>query len=183
LYNTSVGRPNQSSAVIILDDDLPALTIEDVTVKEVDRGVLVQVFVTASSVSSVPISVNFATSDDTAVSGTDYQALTAIITSPAGGIRTSITFNILDDSLYEAMEMFRVVLSAPVHATLAKANGTIQITDNDLMPYSMIRRGPIPAITRKTVFTPIKFGRMTSTISWPSVTVQKHRGICGQQAC
>jgi DNA-binding protein len=138
LYNTSVGRPNQSSVVIILDDDLPALTIEDVTVKEADRGVLVQVFVTASSVSSVPITVNFATNDDTAVSGTDYQALTGIITLPAGGIRTAITFNILDDSLYEAMEMFRVVLSAPVHATLAKANGTIQITDNDLMPYASI---------------------------------------------
>ena len=134
LYNSSTALPDQAAAVIILDNDVPALSIGDTTVKEAAKGVLVQIMVTASSISPTPITVKYATADDSARSGADYRAATGSILLPAGSTRAFITFNILDDSLYEFVELFQVVLSAPLNATLAKATGAIQITDNDPMP-------------------------------------------------
>lgn len=138
LYNTSSVLPNRAALATILDDDPPALTIKDVSVREAEKGVLVQVLVTASSASPTPITATFATRNGTAVAGNDYRAASGLITLPAGSTRAFITLRILDDNLWEATAHFKVVLSNPVNATLARAVGIVHITDNDPMPFASI---------------------------------------------
>ena len=129
-------KTEQQANITILDDDVPALTIGDVTVKETTNGVLVQLIVTATSTSRSPITATFKTVNNTAGSGIDYRAAVGSIKIPAGSTTARISINVLDDSIYELVELFQVVLSAPVNATLAKSVSKIRITDNDPLPFA-----------------------------------------------
>ena len=129
---------DQASSVGILDDDPPALTISDATVAEVVRGAVVQLIVTASSASPVPITASFGTSDETATGSADYRTATGSFTIPAGSTRAVINLSVLDDRLFEVAETFLVTLSAPVNATVGRATAIVRITDNDPLPVASI---------------------------------------------
>jgi hypothetical protein len=74
--------------------------------------------VTRSGDPSAPASVAYATTDNTAVAGTDYQSAAGVLEFPAG--TTSLTFEvpILDDTLQEGNEALHLTLSDPQNGAL-----------------------------------------------------------------
>jgi Ca2+-binding RTX toxin-like protein len=86
--------------------------------------------VSLSSASPNTITVKYATSNVTATAGSDYTAKTGTLTFAPGVLTRNITIPILNDSLNEANETFRVTLSAPTNASLGIAKiATTTITD------------------------------------------------------
>jgi hypothetical protein len=90
---------------------------------------------TLNSASGVTARAAFSTGDGTASDGSDYTAVSGILTFLPGV--TSQTFNvpILDDLLVEPTEAFTVALSSPSNAILGAPNpATVSIVDNDVYP-------------------------------------------------
>lgn len=132
--------------VEILDDDLPSVSVVDARAEEAPRWTPVgepgfAVFQVSLSGWVGPVSVRYATEDDTARAGEDYVATsgTLALTDPTllGPKNTvKVRVPILNDSLVEGWERFRLVLTSPSGAVLrpgaASADGWIE--DDELVP-------------------------------------------------
>jgi len=90
--------------------------------------------VTLSSASGMPVTVDFATVDGTAIAGDDYVATNGTLTFAPGETSKSITIAMLNDSFIEPDEMFGVNLSNATNATISDGHGRGTITDDDLTP-------------------------------------------------
>src|SRR6266550_2626957 len=118
------------------DDSPPSLSIDDVSHFEGSSGVTPFVFtVTLSSPSSQPVTVNFATSDDTAtVADGDYVANAGPLVFAPGDTTKTVTVNVNGDTKFETDETFSVLLSGAVNATIADGQGVGTIQNDDAEP-------------------------------------------------
>ncbi|MCX6022846.1 MAG: hypothetical protein NTZ05_14190, partial [Chloroflexi bacterium] len=137
----AVGLSNPSNTTIATgtgtgtiqnDDPPPTIGIGNVTVVEGRPGeTLDAVFaVTLSTAGGLPVTVAFATADGTAQMG-DYQAQTGTVSFAPGETSKMITVVVIGDNGIEETERFFVNLSAPSNATIAVAQGTGTITNDD----------------------------------------------------
>ena len=85
--------------------------------------------VTLSAASQFATTVNYATSDGTAVAGTDYVAANGTVTIPAGSTTGTVPVTILAQPTYGPTKAFTVTLSTPANATIATGTGTESITN------------------------------------------------------
>ncbi|MEM8639509.1 MAG: Calx-beta domain-containing protein [Cyanobacteria bacterium P01_G01_bin.54] len=131
--NATLGAQNTTTLTITDNDALPSLAIDDVMVNEGAGTASFTVSLTPASGQTV--TVNYATSDGTAVAGTDYTATgTQTLTFNPGDTSKTVTINVTDDALDEASETFNVTLSGATNATIADTTGVGTITDNDAPP-------------------------------------------------
>ena len=80
------------------------------------------------------VSVDYASTNGTAIAGSDYTATNGTLTFAAGETNLTIVVPILNDGIVEpaAYETFTVTLSNPTNAVLgARTVATVRITDND----------------------------------------------------
>lgn len=113
---------------------LPTLSINSVSANEGNAGNTAFTFtVTLSAASATPVTVSYATADGSATSASsDYQPATGLLTfAPGGPLTQTVTVNVVGDVAVEANETFTVTLSAPTGATLATAQGTGTIVNDD----------------------------------------------------
>ena len=120
---------NQAQGTII-DDDLPTLSIGDVTITEGKTGTKTMTFtVTRSSTfDNQVVTVQYATSDGTATAGQDYIATSGTLTFGATETSKTISVTINGDTVSESTETFFVTLSNPTNATFANNATTIVAT-------------------------------------------------------
>ena len=111
------------------DSPEPALSIADVTVAE-DAGTATFT-VTPDVVSGEAVTVDYATSDDTAEAGSDYTAASGTVSIAAGAASATFEVTVTDDAVGEGDEAFTVTLSDAVNATIARAAATGTITDDE----------------------------------------------------
>jgi hypothetical protein len=109
---------------------LPTISISDITVTE-GTNPTATLQICASATSTTPITVVYTTSNNTAMSGSDYTSTSATATIPAGQTCVNVTFPILDDAIGESTETFNVTLSSPTGATINDGTGVVTILDND----------------------------------------------------
>ena len=123
---------NSLSTVTIVDDDNPGeLNIAATAQVNEDAGT---VTVTVSRVggSTGAVSVDFATSDNTAVAGSDYTSNSGTLNFDDGETSKDIVVTILDDQIEEATETFNITLSnVGGDATLGNASSVVTINDDD----------------------------------------------------
>jgi sugar lactone lactonase YvrE len=86
------------------------------------------VVVTLSAASPSPVTVQYATSDGTALAGTDYTAQTGTVTFAPGQTSRLIPLVTLYDATPPANDSFNVSLSNPSGATIANGNAVVTIT-------------------------------------------------------
>jgi hypothetical protein len=112
---------------------IPAFSISDVTLTEGDNGVTNAVFtVTLNRSVTQAITVDYTTSDATAVAGQDYTATSGTLTFTPGQTSKTITVSVIGDSLDEPNEVFNLLLSNPTSGIeLADATAIATIMDND----------------------------------------------------
>ena len=115
------------------DDPLPALSINGASVTEGNAGTVNAVFtVSMSAASGQSVSVGYATTNATALAGSDYVAASGTLTFTPGQTTQQIQVVVNGDIVPEANETFSVVLSAPVNATIATGTGIGTITNDDV---------------------------------------------------
>ena len=110
----------------------PALSIDDVSISEGDAAAVAASFtVRLSAPTGVPVSVQFATANGTAVAGSDYTAASGTVTLPPGTTSAPVLVTVLGDLADEGDETFTVNLTAPANATIGDAQGLGTIVNND----------------------------------------------------
>ena len=115
------------------------------------EGTVVNIRVARSGGNSGVVSVDYVTSDGTAVGGSDYPAASGTLTyaNQTGGNQT-ISIAITDDNTAEGLESFTVTLSNVSGATLgANSSATVNIIDNDTAAASAF--GTITELNSATV--------------------------------
>lgn len=126
---------SQGQGTINDNDAAPSLSINDVTVTEGDSGTTAAAFtVTLSAASGFTVTANYATADNTANAGSDYQAASGVVTFNPGETSKQITVSVNGDTDFEQNESFFVNLSSPVNATIADGQGVGTINNDDPLP-------------------------------------------------
>ncbi len=114
---------------------LPTLSINNVTVKEGDRGTKAATFtVSLSAASTAAVQVDYTTVNGTAKAGSDYQATSGTLVFAAGETSKPIKVTVKEDTSFERAEKFSVNLRNPVNATIADALGQATIRNDDAKP-------------------------------------------------
>lgn len=103
--------------------------IDDLVVNESESTATVNV--SRSGFLSQLASLNYATSNDSATSGADFQASNGTVNFAEEQTTASITLDLTDDTLLEGEESFNLLFSNPINATLSQSQISITITDND----------------------------------------------------
>ncbi|KFA09338.1 putative Ig domain-containing protein [Xanthomonas vasicola] len=132
----TVGSPNSATGTI-LNDDLPVLSINDVSVNEGDAGTTNATFSVSLSAPADAGGVSFdiATADGTATAGADYVASSLTgQTIPAGSSSATFTVLVNGDTLAEPNETFFVNVSNVTGATVSDGQGLGTIVNDDAQP-------------------------------------------------
>ena len=92
--------------------------------------------VSLSSPSDAPVTVDFATADDTANTSSDYVAASGTITFAPGQTSRKIFVQMLDDATYEGNESFLINLSNAVGGVISDGQGVGRFTTTTCRPPS-----------------------------------------------
>lgn len=113
------------------NDQLPAISINDVTVIENAGSAVFTISLSQLAISNV--NVNYATANATALSGTNYSITSGTATIPVGSSSITISVPIIDTAtVCEGDRTFYVNLSTPVNGIIQDAQGVGTIQENDL---------------------------------------------------
>lgn len=123
----------------ILNEDPLTVSISNASIIERDGRESLAVFtVNASRASDVPWSVDFATSDGTAVAGSDYQSGSGVLTFSPGMATQTISVPVFGDFEEEGDETFAVLLTNSTGAVIAaQGRGNGVIIDDDPITVSI----------------------------------------------
>ncbi len=130
---------NRVATVMLLDNELGAVSVRNVAMNEGQTGTNNLIFtVSLSAPVSPTVTINYATSDGTARAGTDYIARAGTVSFPPGSTNQTIAVGVLGDAQLEDDEWFALSLSGAVNATLTvtRAVGTIYNDDTPGAPPS-----------------------------------------------
>lgn len=134
----------QGTGTIANDDTQPGISIADTTLTEGAAGTRFATFgVTLSQASGQVVTVNYATSDLTASSVSDYSYTSGKLTFQPGETYAYVSVLVYGDVLDEADETFRVNLSFAVNGFLNDSLGQATIYDDDDMPAFSISDGSV----------------------------------------
>ncbi|MCB0406917.1 MAG: hypothetical protein KDD34_01865, partial [Bdellovibrionales bacterium] len=131
LSNPVNAEITDSSAVgsIIDDDPLPSLFIDPFVL--ITEGQTATLTISISEVSGRDVNFSYATSNGTAVSGSDFQALSGSAVIPQGSLSTTLSFVSVDDLVPEAQESASVVLSGLSNVSAGLLTMAVTINDDD----------------------------------------------------
>ena len=127
----------------ITDDDLPTISINDITVVE---GKDASAFLTISLSNAInqTVSVNYTTTAINATAGSDYTTTSGTLTIAPNSTLAAISIPILNDNINESLEAFTVSLSNPINAKLGtNVNANIgEVTISDIWYSGLTRTLP-----------------------------------------
>ena len=167
LYVASLGSTTGAVNRIVAAPGI--LSINDISPTEGDTGSANAFFtVTLSSAVAQPVTVQFATANQTATAGSDYTATSGTLTFAPSVLTASVTVSITGDLLDENNETFFVNLTNPVNATIGDAQGLGTIVDNDPLP--VLSMTGCSVTEGNTGSTPCNFGITLAPVSGRAVT-------------
>ena len=112
---------------------IAALSVADaIGYEEEDDSGSVNFVVTLFPEQTDAVSVEYATTDGTAVAGQDYTAVDGTLVFFPGEVRKLVPVAVIDDDVEDAGETFTLVLSNSAQASIVngRAQGTINNSDN-----------------------------------------------------
>lgn len=128
--------PGNSAVLTIVDDDpQPTVQFSNSAYAVGEAAGSTTIAVNLSALSSLPVTVNYATSNGTALAGSDYTAATGTLTFAPGEGNKTFVVPITADTVDEANEVINLSLSSPAGATLGTpVSAVLTITDDDPAP-------------------------------------------------
>jgi hypothetical protein len=138
--NATKGAPSVHTATIIDDDGVPAIDFSyaDYSVDEAEPAATITV--TLDAPSGRTVTVNYASSNGTAIAGSDYTAVADTLTFTAGETEQTFIVPVIQDLRDEEDEEYLTLsLSGPVNAAFPppasrKTPATLTILDSDPLP-------------------------------------------------
>ncbi|SHO67271.1 chitinase [Pseudoxanthobacter soli DSM 19599] len=142
-FSLTLSTPNGATVAngvatgTIVDDDtvapvLPTLSVADASVTEGNSGTKYLEFtVTLSAASASQVMVHYATGNGTATAGSDYTALSGMLTFAPGEISKVVRVPVTGDTAVEANETLNLTLSSPSGATIADGSAVGTIVNDD----------------------------------------------------
>ena len=132
--NVALGA-TPGTVTIVNDDALPQVSIDDRSVAEGDSGTTPATFtLSLTNPSAFPISVDVATSDQTASSPADFGAVSTTVVFAPGQVSKTVDVLVEGDAKDEFDETFSVDLTNPVGVAVADGTGVGTIVDDDAAP-------------------------------------------------
>ena len=128
-FTDDAGALEKDTATKTWTSSGPQVSIGDVSVFEGTKTSLAEFSLTLSEPSSSPVTVSYATANDTATAPGDYFPLSGTLTFAPGTTTQKVDVPIIGDTDSEGSEAFKVNLSSPVNATIAHGTGTGTILD------------------------------------------------------
>jgi hypothetical protein len=131
-YNTvSVSLNDQTWGPVT---PLVSVSVSDASITEGKRGVKYLTFtVTLSAASNAPVTMQYVTQNGTATAGSDYQALSGVLTFAAGETRKTVSIAIYGDNTAESDETFQLLISNVTGAAvISDAVGVGTIVNDDI---------------------------------------------------
>ena len=157
----------------IFNDDavvVPSITVANASTPEGNSGTSTLTFIVSlSTATTVPVSVNYGTSNGTALLGTDYLGTTGTLTIPAGSTSGSIAVSVFGDTTFEPDETFSLTLSGAVNGTISVGTAIGTIVNDDTAPVLTI--GNANVVEGDSGTTNMTFGVTLSNASSTAVTV------------
>ncbi len=137
--NVTITKPEGIGTII--DDDVPRISIDDVTVVEGNTTKVATFTVSLLKPSNVDVNVDYETFDGTATAGEDYVPTAGLLTIPANTLTGTIDVTIIGDTVDEDSETFFVNLSNAPGATIVDNQGIGLIGNDDAPPIQIIDNG------------------------------------------
>lgn len=130
--NVLLGSPAEAVITIADDDAPPAIALASADFAAVENTGSAIITVTLSMSSTLPVSVDYATSDGTATGNEDYTPVSGTLTLLPGAAAQTFSIPLLDDLVEEAAETVLIALSNPINATLGNpVTATLTIENDD----------------------------------------------------
>jgi hypothetical protein len=127
----------QNTALLTITDNESVLTIADATAaiegSAAEPGT-VTFALSLSPASNQSVTVDYTTTNGTALAGSDYTAKNGTITFAPGQTSQSVTISLIGDAVNEATETFSLTLANASGATITDAQGVGTISDDDIAP-------------------------------------------------
>jgi len=121
-----LGFQNTATVTIVETDQPGSLAFATATFTASQNGGPLTVTVTRANGSSGPVGITYATSNGTAVAGTDYTATTGSLSFAAGETSKTFTVPILNSGVFQPNVTFNISLTAPTGgATLGSPNTAV----------------------------------------------------------
>ncbi len=114
-----------SAVTITITDDDTAVNFSAATASVLETATNVVLSVVRTGVTNSVVSVNYATTNGTALAGSDYTNTTGTVTFNAGETNKTISIPVIADSLIEGKETFSVQLSSPTNTLLGTVTNTV----------------------------------------------------------
>ena len=132
VQNATVGTGRGNG--VIVDDDGPTISINDVSVTEGNSGTKAATFtLTLSGPSVEAIAVRVVTTAGTATAATDYNSLNLVVIFQPGTVTRTFDVTILGDTSLEPNETFLVNITEAFATTVADGEGQGTILDDDTL--------------------------------------------------
>ena len=109
---------------------VPVVPVVSVRDAQGDEGGTLAFVVVLSSAAAVTVTVEYATSDGTAVADADYEAVSGTLVFGPGETQKTVAVSVLADTHSEAAETLTLTLAGPVGGTLGEAQATGTIAAN-----------------------------------------------------
>ena len=120
---------------------VPLLGIGDVKIVEGHSGSRSAVFsVTLSRPAVSRVTASYRTGDGSARAGSDYRAGSGTLVIPAGTTSAAIKVPVVGDTRVEALETFKVRITAAVNATITRSQGTATIENDDAVTSATVTK-------------------------------------------
>ncbi len=117
----------------IINDDLPTLIINNVSIIEGNSGTNhVNFTVFLSGLNTKTVTVNYATANGTATAGSDYNSASGLVTFTPGQFTQTISVPVIGDTVVEPNETFYVNLLGVTNAVISDNQGIASITNDDV---------------------------------------------------
>jgi beta-glucanase (GH16 family) len=112
-------------------DVAPKITIESPSIIEGNAKTTCVFKLTLDKKTDKAVTVDYATADNTAIAGSDYEAKSGTLTFPANSLEGEIFVNIIGDTIRELEEVFIMRLTNATNATLLNEQGYGTIKNDD----------------------------------------------------
>jgi glucose/arabinose dehydrogenase len=133
--NATIGDVDFAVGTIV-NDDLPTISVAEASVAEGNSGTTNLVFTVTRSAAAVASTVKWATGAATgtaaATAGTDYTAASGTLSFAVGELSKTFTVKVTGETTIEPDETLLLTLTQPTGATLARAQATGTIVNDDV---------------------------------------------------
>ena len=154
-----------------------ALSVADASANENSDDAL-NFVVSLDKVSTLTVSVDYATSDGSATAGADYTATSGTLTFNPGDAAKSISVPVLDDAIDDGVETMTLTLSNATNARIADGTATGTIENADPLQQAWIARfgRTVASDVVDGITEHLAHPRSHSEVRIAGVTLQSNRG-------